>query len=213
MKLIHKKNYMNYIIVLIALIAAAIVFPMLPEEIPTHFNAQGVPDSYGSPLTVFLLPGIMLFVNILAEVLKYADPKAANYQMFSKHYYLLFLVINIFLLLVEGYIISYSMDWVSFNISTGITIALGILFMVIGNFLPKVKQNFFMGIKTPWTLADEQVWYKTHRFAGKIWFVAGLILCLCSFLPSKVFVPVLLVALLPAAVVPMIYSYIIFKRP
>ena len=212
MKFIHKDNYKNYIICLVAVILSAIAFPHLPEQIAIHFNAQGVPDGYGSPLTIFLLPAIMLFVNVLAEITKHTDPRKDNYSYFSKHYYLLHLVLNIFLLLVQLYIISFSLQLITFTLTNIIVIAMGILFIIIGNMLPKVKQNFFMGIKTPWTLADEHVWYATHRFSGKLWFALGLIMCACGFFPNNALVPIILISAIAAAVVPTIYSYIIYKR-
>lgn len=212
MKLIHKDNYKTYTITLISLILSAISLPMLPEQIPIHFNAQGVADGYGSPLMIFLLPGIMLFMNLLAEFTKHADPRASNYVVFSKHYYLFFLVMNIFFFLVQLYLITYALELIHFNLSNILIIALGVLFIIVGNLMPKVKQNFFMGIKTPWTLADEQVWYATHRFAGKLWFVVGILMCICGFLPPVAFVPVLIAITLIAALVPMAYSYLIFKR-
>ena len=212
MKIIHRDNYKNYIICLIAVVLSAIAFPYLPEQIPIHFNAQGIPDGFGSPLMIFLLPAIMILVNALAEITKHADPKAANYSYFTNHYYLLYLMINIFLLLVQLYLITYALEIVTFQITNVIVVAMGLLFVVIGNLLPKVKQNFFMGIKTPWTLADEYVWYATHRFSGKLWFALGLIMCACGFFPNNALVPVILISVIVAAVVPMIYSYIIYKK-
>lgn len=212
MKFIHRDNYKSYIICLVAFILSAIAFPHLPEQIAIHFDAQGVPDSYGSPLTIFLLPSIMLFVNVLAEITKHTDPRKNNYSYFSKHYYLIHLVLNIFLLLVQLYIISFSLQLIIFTLTNIIVIAMGVLFIIIGNMLPKVKQNFFMGIKTPWTLADEYVWYATHRFSGKLWFALGLIMCACGFFPNNALVPVILISAIAAAVVPMIYSYIIYKK-
>ncbi len=212
MKFIHRGNYKNYIICLIALVLSAIAFPFLPEQIPIHFNAQGTPDGYGSAITIFLLPAVMIFVNVLAEVTKHADPKAANYTYFLGHYYQLFLVLNVFLLAVQLYLITYALEIITFNITNIIMVAMGALFVVIGNLLPKVKQNFFMGIKTPWALADEYVWYETHRFGGKLWFVLGLIMCVCGFLPNTMSVPIVLIVAVIAAIVPMVYSYIIYKR-
>ena len=90
MKLFHKDNYKNYMIGLLSLIISIIVYPMLPDQIPTHFDAQGVVDAYGSPLTIFLMPGIMLGMCVMAELLKNMDPKKASYSVFSKHYYLFF---------------------------------------------------------------------------------------------------------------------------
>lgn len=211
MKLIHRDNYKNYIIGLVALIFSAIAYPRLPEQIPIHFNAQGIPDGYGSPLTIFLLPAIILLVNVLAEVTKHADPRTANYSVFSKHYYLFFLVFNVFMFLVQLYLIAYALNIITFNVSNVIIIALGVLFIIIGNMMPKFKQNFFMGIKTPWTLADEQVWYETHRFGGKTWFILGIAMCICGFLPSIASFPIMLVVIIIAAAAPMVYSYIIYK--
>ncbi len=212
MKIIHRDNYKNYIICLIAVVLSAIAFPYLPEQIPIHFNAQGIPDGFGSPLMIFLLPAIMILVNALAEITKHADPKAANYSYFTNHYYLLYLVINIFLLLVQLYLITYALEIVTFQITNVIVVAMGLLFVVIGNLLPKVKQNFFMGIKTPWALADEYVWYETHRFSGKLWFGLGLIMCVGGFLPGKFSVYIVLGAALIGAIVPMVYSYLIYKK-
>lgn len=212
MKLIHKDNYKSYIIGLISLIISILALPLLPEQIPVHFNAQGIPDGYGSHLTVFIFPAIILFITILGEFTKHTDPRAANYSAFSRHYYLFFLAINIFMFLVQLYVISYALEWIVLNISTLIMVATGILFIIIGNLLPKIKQNYFMGIKTPWALADEQVWYATHRFTGKLWFVAGIFLCICGFLPLKFFAPAFIFIMLIMVLVPMIYSYIIFKK-
>ena len=175
MKLIHRDNYKSYIICLVAFILSAIAFPNLPEQIPIHFNAQGIPDGYGSPLTVFL-------------------------------------VLNVFFLLVQLYLITYALEMVTLNLLNIIIVAVGILFIIIGNMLPKVKQNFFMGIKTPWALADEYVWYETHRFSGKLWFILGLIMCVSGFLPGTVSFPIILIISIIAAIVPLVYSYIVYKR-
>jgi len=212
MKLFHKENYKHYMIALLSLIVAVIAYPFLPEQIPVHFNAQGVVDNYGSPLMVFLFPVLLFGICILAEVSKHADPKASNYALFSKHYYLFFLVVDLFLLLVHLYIISYSLDLFTFNISTLMTVLVGVLFIVMGNMMPKIKHNYFMGIKTPWTLANEQVWFDTHRFCGKLWFVLGIIVCICGFLSSSLFVSILLCIILAGVLIPFIYSYVIFKR-
>lgn len=212
MKFIHRENYKNYIIGLVTLILSGIAFPLLPEQIPIHFNAQGIPDNYGSPLTIFLLPIIILSVNVLAEVTKHTDPQAANYFVFSKHYYQFFLALNLFLFLVQMYLITYALELVTFNVTGVVIVAIGVLFIIVGNMMPKVKQNFFMGIKTPWALADEQIWYATHRFGGKLWFVVGILLCICGFLPTTVQIPAIMIGAGIATAAPMVYSYVIYKR-
>ncbi len=212
MKLLHKDNYKNYIIALASLIISAIVLPVLPDQIPIHFNSQGGADGYGNPLMVFLFPGIILFLNVLAEFTKHTDPRAANYAVFSKHYYLFYMVIDIFLFLVQLYVITYALEIITLNISNAIVAAMGVLFIIIGNLMPKIKQNFFMGIKTPWTIADEQVWYETHRLSGKLWFILGILMCICGFLPTNVMIPTLLIIMAVAVLVPVVGSYVFFKR-
>lgn len=212
MKLIHRDNYKNYIISLVALILSAIAFPFLPEQIPVHFDARGVVDNYGSAYTIFLLPAVMFGVNALGEITKHVDPKASNYGYFSRHYYLFYLALNVFLFLVQVYLITYALELVSFNVTNVILVAMGVLFILIGNMMPKVKQNFFMGIKTPWTLADEYVWYETHRFCGKVWFVLGLVMCVGGFLPGIVAIPIEVTVIILGAFVPIVYSYLIYKR-
>ena len=212
MKLIHRDNYKNYIIGLVALILSAVAFPYLPEQIPIHFDAQGVVDGYGSAYTIFLLPAIMLGVNVLGEITKHVDPKTKNYGYFSKHYYLFYLALNVFLFLVQMYMISYALELITFNVTSVVLVALGVLFILIGNMMPKVKQNFFMGIKTPWTLADEYVWYETHRFSGKVWFVMGLVMCVGAFLPNAVGIAIEITVLAIGVIVPIAYSYVIYKR-
>lgn len=212
MKLIHKDNYKQYIIGLLSLIAAIISYPLLPDQIPVHFNTQGVADNYGSPLMVFLFPALILGICILAEITRHAEPKRSSYALFEKHYYMFFFALDLFLFLIHLYIITYSLELITFNITNIMIVLIGILFLFIGNVMPKFKQNYFMGIRTPWTIANDQVWYDTHRFAGKLWFVLGIAICICGFLPSKVLIPVLLAGTLGGAFAPMIYSYVIFKH-
>ena len=185
---------------------------MLPEQIPVHFDAQGVVDGYGSPLTIFLLPALILGTCILAEVMKHLDPKHASYALFSKHYYQFFIVLDLFFFLIQLYLISYSMEWITVNISNLMIVAMGLLFLFMGNMMPKVKHNYFMGIKTAWTLASEQVWYDTHRFSGKLWFVLGILICISGFLPPKIVMSVFLICTGVAVLVPFVYSYVIFKK-
>lgn len=212
MKFIHKENYKNYIVALVSLVISAIAFPKLPEQIAVHFNVQGNADGFGSPLMVFMFPAIILLITVIGEFTKHVDPKASNYSVFSKHYYLFFLVINVFMLLVQLYVITYALELITFNVSNIITILVGVMFIIVGNLMPKIKQNYFMGIKTPWALADEQVWYATHRFGGKLWFILGIFMCICGFLPSYIVFSAILISALIAAFAPIIYSYIIYKR-
>ena len=97
------------------------------------------------------------------------------------------------------------MDWIA-------NIGLGLLFMILGNYLPKVKANYFIGIRTPWTLANETVWVKTHRFGGKVFFIGGAMLIVSAFIPSSFRVFLLISSIVFIAIVPMVYSYFVYKK-
>lgn len=212
MKLIHKDNYKLYIIGLLSLLITVAVLPILPEQIPIHFNAEGVADGFGGKLSIFMFPGIIIAINLLCEVFRHADPRSANYTLFNKHYYLFFMVFDLFMLLVQMYVISFSLELITLNVSNLIIVAMGILFVFIGNLMPKLKQNYFMGIRTPWTLANGQVWYDTHRFCGKVWFIAGILICICGFLPPELMIFILLAIISIAVLIPLIYSYVRYRQ-
>ena len=98
---------------------------------------------------------------------------------------------------------------IKINISMYVSIGLGILIMIIGNYLPKCKQNYTVGIKTPWTLNNEEVWNKTHKISGYLWVIGGFIITISSFIG---FESIMLVVLIIIAFVPIVYSYILYKK-
>jgi uncharacterized membrane protein len=98
-----------------------------------------------------------------------------------------------------------NMDWIA-------NIGLGLLFIILGNYMPKVKTNYFIGIRTPWTLANETVWTRTHRFGGKVFFISGIIILVSAFAPSSIRAVLLIASIVCIAVVPMVYSYAVYKK-
>ncbi|MGL5978124.1 MAG: SdpI family protein [Erysipelotrichaceae bacterium] len=200
-----------YIFALITLVLTLCLYPFLPESIPMHFNASGAIDSYGHKATVFLFPALVLGLPLLAVFLQKVDPKKEQYQLFQNQYWNLMFFLQCFFFFMEAIVILSAFDPALVNINAIMMLLLSLLLIFIGNMMPKFKSNYFVGIKTPWTLASTRVWYKTHRFAGKLWFFGGFILLLGFVLPSELQLSFFLVVLFVITLIPIVYSYVIYK--
>ncbi len=181
----------------IVVIASLVVAPHLPARIPTHFGANGKPNGYSNRwVGIFLMPGLMLMLLLLWQILWRIDPKRQNYPTMAPTYrYVGGLVIG-FLALVQAYIVSQAMHLVVWNGTRLIGILVGLLVALLANVLPRVKANWWLGIRTPWTLSDEDVWRKTHQLGGQTGVVAGLIMVV-----SNVVLPIAWIGAVTVAVV------------
>lgn len=204
------KNKNVIILFLIAALLAIVSFPFLPERIPIHWNLSGQIDNYGSKWLVFLGPGSILIIGILMEVCRNIDPKKQNYKKFQKQYQQFIFIVCLLMLAVELLTIAASFG-ADMKVDILLPFAIGLLFIYVGNIFPKIKHNYFMGIKTPWTLNSEEVWYKTHRMAGKLWFVGGIIMAIAAFLPDLPKNILSAGSVIIITIVPMIYSYLISR--
>ena len=195
------------IIILLPILAGLILWNQLPEQMPIHWNANGEVDGWsGKPFTVFGLPVIMLAIQWLCVLGTGADPKKANHA--GKVVRLVFWIIP--LLSVVLHTVTYATALgKEVRMEMVMPVILGLVFTVVGNYLPKCKQNYTIGIKIPWTLNSEENWNKTHRFAGKLWMVCGIAILFTGFFGGFViFFGVALVMVLA----PFIYSYILYKK-
>ncbi|MBD5465125.1 MAG: DUF1648 domain-containing protein [Lachnospiraceae bacterium] len=212
-KIIHKDNQKLWILLILTILVAVCSLPFLPDEIPVHFDAYGNADSFGAKGFIFLAPGFLMFIIISAEFFRHIDPKKENYSLFQNYYYSFLFFVGILLFLLELYTL-----WHCFipdkivNASVFILILLGILFSYIGNALPKFKHNYFVGIRTPHTLSNETVWYMTHRFAGKLWFIGGIFLAFISFLPAPWNMYLFLTFTVLLAALPFLYALWAYKK-
>lgn len=212
-KIFTKGNIKNWIAAVTSLIISVCVFFYLPDMIPTHFNGAGKVDGYGSRYTIFLFPGFMFLFIFCAEIFRNVDPKKENYKKFEKFYYYFFFLMNMVLLASELAVISCTFGFDNINISSIIIAAIGILFAFLGNMMPKIKQNYYMGFKTSWALADSNNWYKTHRLAGKVWTIGGIIIVLMSFiLKSEMLIWTMPAVVLVMCLIPSAGSYIYYIR-
>ncbi len=207
--------FLALIILAIPFAYAASIYPSLPDTIPTHFNIKGEADGFGEKSSVFLGPGIMaavgLFTFFLLSNIKNFDPKRFKSEddgMFKK--FALFIVI---FMSIMGLIITYSATNHSINITKLLLPFLGLVFAIMGWYMPKLHQNYFAGFKLPWTLENVDNWNATHQLAGKVWLYGGIIEAIGTLvLPS---VPAFVVFITCTAVmvlIPTIYSYRLFKN-
>jgi uncharacterized membrane protein len=195
------------IVILLPILVGLLLWNQLPDALPIHWNAEGEVDGYSSkPFAVFAMPLILLAVHWLAAVVTQTDPKKQNQS--EKVKILVFWLIPAISLLVNLFTYSAALGK-SLRVETVMPIFMGLLFMAIGNYLPKCKQNYTVGIKLPWTLHSEENWNRTHRLAGWLWVGSGLLCAVAGFFGAFLLtVPVLLVM----ALVPMIYSYALYKK-
>lgn len=210
-KIFNKDMLKTWVVTGIAVILAIVGILIMPDTIPTHFGPSGEPDAWGSKFTVLLYPAILVLVTILAVPMIKLDPKKENYERFNKYYYNFFFGFAIFFLVVEAANIAIALD-APINVGTIICFTVGVLMFFVGNMMPKIKQNFFFGIKTPWALTDEENWFKTHRLGGKMFVAGGIVMMLGAFIPGEAKIIGILAAILVMTIVPFIYSYLIFKR-
>ena len=199
-------------IILLSIVAGAVLYNYLPEQVPIHWNVHGEVDGYGGKfMGAFGLPLTTLAVYILMVIIPRIDPKRENYAKFTGAYNAFMAAFVIFMLTLQTAILLFTFGY---NVNIGIVtqIGVGLLFVIIGNYMTRVRHNYFFGIKTPWTLANETVWRKTHRFGGILFVIAGLgtIASVVTW-PELRFI-VTISAAIGVALISMIYSYLLFKK-
>lgn len=189
-----------------------LAYPMLPDRVVSHFNFHGEPDGTLEKTIAFtIFSAILILVPVLMPLLRRADPHQHNYKKFESTYIWFGWALSVFLQAIFGIIIGYYLIE-NIPVQSLILTALGLLWMFLGNMLGRVRFNYFFGIRTPWTLADEQVWRCTHRLAGKVWVPSGLLACAGAWLlPIRWSGYIGLLVITASVFVPMIYSYIVFR--
>ena len=200
-------------VVLLVVLAGAITYPILPDQIASHWNAAGEADGYMDKFWgIFLLPLVMAGMYLFYFVIPKIDPLKKNIESFRPTYNTFWLWMFVFLL----YIFGLSMVWnfgYRFNFTVAIVPAIAAFLYIIGVVLEKSKRNWFVGIRTPWTLSNDVVWDKTHKLGGRLFKVAAVISLLGLFLRGEL--PVLAVLAAPVAivaVVTIVYSYVEFRK-
>ena len=201
---------MTSVVILVPIIIGLILWNKLPDKIPTHWNAAGEVDGWSSKaFAVFGLPGFLFVVHWVCLLASSADPKKQNIE--GKVLHIVFWVCPV--ISVLGAVLMYGTALgMQFAVEKIIPSLVGITFIIIGNYLPKCKQSYTMGIKLPWTLNDEDNWNRTHRLGGKLWVVCGFVLIVSMLLPSSFMMATFLVIISVAVLVPTVYSYLLYRE-
>lgn len=197
----------------VMLVAGAIVYPFLPETIPQHWDAFGRVDRWAprSLGTVFFPVIIVLAMAGLFWLLPRIDPFRKSYLRFAKTYTLVVDFVVAFMAFVYA-VTLYGAFHPDVQVRVLVPFAVGLLFAAIGNQMSKMERNFFMGIRTPWTLASERVWKQTHLFGARVFVAAGLTTALSALLPPPYSFFVLIVILTVATAAVTVASYVIYTR-
>ncbi len=194
-------------VTLLPIVVGLILWDSMPEQVPMHWNIHGEIDDWGSRATiVFVMPLFMLGMQWLCLLATLMDPKSKDYpgKVITLVLWICPILCNFLCLMTYTYALGCKL-----SVELIMPFVMGLLFVVIGNYLPKCKQNYTIGIKVPWALHDEGNWNKTHRFAGKLWVVSGAVIMATSFLGSFV---LFFAVLLPMTIAPVIYSYVYHRQ-
>jgi uncharacterized membrane protein len=209
-------NWLVALIILVPGIYLAFTWNSLPVKVPMHFDINGNADRYGDKtelLTMILiLPAVSLFVYFLLVNIYRIDPKKYAVENRVRLKKIAFAIVCFLSALTCIVIYSASHGGSKFDVSL-ILSAVGLLFAIIGNYLPNLKPNYFAGMRLPWTLENPENWRKTHALAGKLWFAGGLLLAVtCLFLPAKAAMVLFFVVMMILVIIPTIYSYRYFNH-
>lgn len=190
--------------------AGLILWDKLPEKMPVHWGVNGEVDNWSpKPMAVFLLPLILFAAQWLCFFLSALDPKRRNIN--PKVLGIVLSIIPSINLVIHTLMYLFALGY-EVDVAVAMCVLMGILFIIIGNYMPKCKQSYTMGIKLPWTLHDEENWNATHRLAGKLWVVGGVATMGCAFLPSTIAFIVMMSLVVVMCAIPTVYSYRFYKK-
>ncbi len=207
-----KTEWLSVALIILSVAVGIYFYQHFPAKVPSHWNIRGEVDGYSSAaLGAFLLPGIIIAMYLMFIIMPYFDPKREQYASFAPTYHrfkdlmVAFLYILFLMTGLNG--LGYKVD-----IGFWVPLLIGGLFVIIGVMMEKVKMNWFMGIRTPWTMSSEAVWDKTHKLSGKILMAAGLLIAATVLVPPTGKVILFILAIALVIITLPLYSYVLFRK-
>ncbi len=201
----------SFVLIAIAALVGLMLYAQLPDPMPSHWNAAGEIDGYMSKFWgVWLMPLTTLGFTLLLAAVPAIDPLKANIEKFRGLYNAFIVGFVFYMLYVYGLTLAASLGY-QFSMTYMLLPVVGLLFIGISFLLEKAKRNFFIGIRTPWTLSSDEVWEKTHKLGAQTFRIGGALVIVSAFLGESGFW-LMMIALLVAALVPVVYSYVVFAR-
>ena len=207
-----RSRWFGLVIAALAVALSIWAYPQLPPTVATHWSLNGTPDGYSSrPWALAIIPVTLVIMTVIFNVLPKIDPRHENYAKFLSSYWLIANAVIVFLLVAHGLIIAAGLGF-AIKIDRLMPLGIGLLFVFLGNFLTRVEPNWFVGIRTPWTLSSDTVWRRTHRTGGWVFVIGGLVLASTALLPRSAFLPLLIATIVIMPAIPIVQSYVLWKR-
>ncbi len=213
MRFSWKREWLPLTLIGLSFLTTALIYPRLPDPMPVHWNVAGLPDNY-APRAVgaFLLPATTLATYLGLFLLPRIDPLRANVARFEQTYRLVRVGVTLVLIYLQALVLLTVIQGRQRLPVAMLLGGFGVFLIIVGNALPRVRPNWFVGIRTPWTLSSERVWRETHRFGGRLWVISGLLILLISLLLPGGHLAALLTILILAGLIPATYSYLRYRR-
>ena len=206
-----KVNIIVWVVIALSILGTIFIYPSLPEQIPIHWNLQGEVDNYGGKVSAFLTALLPLIIAVLLIVIPRVDPRRDSYKKHQKAYEIVVNVLLIFFVLIHWATMLAALGY-EINIGLFIGIVVGILFIVIGNYMGQIRHNYTFGIRTPWTLANEQVWVKTHRLGKWVFIISGVLFIINGIVANTIVFIASIIYLIGSLLYLTLYSYLEFRK-
>lgn len=206
------KRWVGPILIVGMLVFTLAVYGSLPERLPSHWNMRGEVDGWSSRAQgAFMAPVLAAGFWLLLPLLRRVDPRRSHYERFGETFWVVVNIVVLFLAAVHVLVLGAGLGW-RVDMTRAFLVMLGMMLIGLGNYLPRVRSNWWMGIRTPWTLESETVWRQTHRVAGVTFVAGGVLTLLAALLPGAASFVVGMTAMMGGALIPTVYSYIAYRR-
>ena len=200
-------------LIIVATLAGAFLWNRLPDQMASHWNESDQVDGYMPKFWgVFLMPLVTLGMLALFLVIPSIDPLKANIATFRETFNTFITLIIAFMLYMHGLTLAWSLGYQSFKMSMAMLPFMGVLFIFIGTLMRKAKRNFFIGIRTPWTLSSDRVWDETHRLGAILFMASGVLAIIGAFFGGMTAFWLMFVPLIGSALGTVVYSYVLYQR-
>jgi uncharacterized membrane protein len=207
-----KSEAIPLIIVIASLLLGGYFYSHFPDRVATHWNFAGQANGYSGKFTgAFGLPLLLVGIYTLFTALPFLDPKSEHYRSFSSIY---FLFRGLILVALFAIFVILGMNNLGYHIAVNLVVPMivGLLLIVLGHFMGRIRSNWFMGVRTPWTLSSERVWEKTNRFGGRALMIFGLVIIVGPLLPKTWAITAFVAGALLVAFGSVVYSYVLYRK-
>jgi uncharacterized membrane protein len=202
----------SLLLIVLSFVLSFYFYSHFPMQVPTHWGFNGRVDGYSSRgFAAFFFPFLNLGMFLILTFIPLIDPHRNRYEEFKNAYSVFKVAIILFLTIVYG-LVSFNGLGYAINISVVIPAMTGLLFLVMGSYLRKIKMNWFIGFRNPWTLSNEVVWDKTHLLAGKLFMLGGILMIITAFMSGSAHLFSIVALLVLIVVIPMIYSFVLYRK-